>query len=327
MRISAGLSVLLLTAGLGACVSEPESLLTQQIAAGAAYTTFDEVQGGCLDSPNGVNCNHYVSKWDVYASGGPPKAGLSDGDYFFAVLTPGSQNGGFIDGANGNLSDRSVGGTVGDLGSGDAVENRTFHVMNHDISSYNGTHRHGVSPQGHPIIQLMVYDNTDNPGGVYILAVCSAGALSPKECKFDAFKIRPSCGDGALQEGEECDDGNHTDGDGCSANCTVERPHVEEPVCGNGKLELGEACDDGNHADGDGCSANCTIEVPVCGNGKLEGNEACDDGNYADGDGCSANCTIEVPVCGNGRVEAGEECDDGNCDNGDGCSSECKVEC
>jgi cysteine-rich repeat protein len=32
----------------------------------------------------------------------------------------------------------------------------------------------------------------------------------------------PFCGDGILDEGEECDDGNNVDGDGCSATCTVE---------------------------------------------------------------------------------------------------------
>mgnify|MGYP006273011213 CR=1 FL=1 len=32
------------------------------------------------------------------------------------------------------------------------------------------------------------------------------------------------------------------------------------PVCGNGILELGEECDDNNTVNGDGCSANCTIE-------------------------------------------------------------------
>lgn len=32
------------------------------------------------------------------------------------------------------------------------------------------------------------------------------------------------------------------------------------PVCGNGKVEAGEACDDGNTMPGDGCDASCKIE-------------------------------------------------------------------
>ena len=62
----------------------------------------------------------------------------------------------------------------------------------------------------------------------------------------------PRCGNGLLQPGEECDDGNVTGGDGCSAICEVE--------CGNGALDQGEGCDDGNTIDGDGCSSKCQIE-------------------------------------------------------------------
>jgi len=35
---------------------------------------------------------------------------------------------------------------------------------------------------------------------------------------------------------------------------------VANPECGNGEIELGEECDDGNVADGDGCSATCLDE-------------------------------------------------------------------
>jgi fibro-slime domain-containing protein len=130
-------------------------------------------------------------------------------------------------------------------------------------------------------------------------------------------------------------------------------------ICGDGALETGEECDDGNAIPGDGCSGICTIEpgyacptpglpcisivTQVCGNGKLEGSEACDDGNTISGDGCSAACTVEagwscsVPgqpctrtvspaVCGNGIVEAGEQCDDGNTVGQDGCSATCQLE-
>jgi cysteine-rich repeat protein len=95
------------------------------------------------------------------------------------------------------------------------------------------------------------------------------------------------CGDGFLDAGEECDDGNTTDGDGCSAACT------REPACGDAYTDAGEECDDGNTTDGDGCSATCTVE-PACGDGTQDAGEECDDGNTADGDGCSAACRSEA---------------------------------
>ena len=39
------------------------------------------------------------------------------------------------------------------------------------------------------LTQLAPFDNTTNGGGVYILAICTAGATSDSECKFDAFKV------------------------------------------------------------------------------------------------------------------------------------------
>lgn len=66
-----------------------------------------------------------------------------------------------------------------------------------------------------------------------------------------------TCGNLAITTGEECDDGNLIDGDGCDSNCTV-------TACGNGVITVGEQCDDGNLVDCDGCDSNCT--VTVCGN-------------------------------------------------------------
>lgn len=55
-----------------------------------------------------------------------------------------------------------------------------------------------------------------------------------------------------MNNGEQCDDHNMEDGDGCSSACQLE-------ICGNGHLDQGEECDDGDIENGDGCSSKCTI--------------------------------------------------------------------
>jgi len=123
------------------------------------------------------------------------------------------------------------------------------------------------------------------------------------------------CGDGHLDPGEQCDDGNTTGGDGCSAICNLEE-------CGNAIVDPGEDCDDGNLDVGDGCNDSCEIEA--CGNGVVDSGEQCDDGNTVIGDGCSDICNREE--CGNGIADPGEQCDDGNTAGGDGCSATCRIE-
>ncbi len=80
------------------------------------------------------------------------------------------------------------------------------------------------------------------------------------------------------------------------------------PVCGNGIVQSGESCDDGNSINEDFCTASC--QLAACGDGIVAtlAGEQCDDGNLADGDGCSSSCTLELtlPVCGNGIPESGE---------------------
>lgn len=42
--------------------------------------------------------------------------------------------------------------------------------------------------------------------------------------------------------------------------CTGILDQTEQPSCGNGRVEAGEECDDGNRAAGDGCSATCRAD-------------------------------------------------------------------
>lgn len=155
--------------------------------------------------------------------------------------------------------------------------------------------------------------------------------------------------------------------DGCTASCTAEGSEPIVAICGNGDLETGEDCDDGNTTNGDGCSDSClsegsdtcSMECSVsgdscvsdddcdvdagescgvvgsgcCGDGVVSGAEECDDSNTQSGDGCSASCLNEGSraaglTCGDGIVthdssSGGEECEDGNSRGGDGCSSIC----
>ena len=154
------------------------------------------------------------------------------------------------------------------------------------------------------------------------IAVCGNGNVEPGEACDDGNAVNgdgcdsnctaSACGNGIQAPNEACDDGNVVSGDGCDANCTV-------TACGNGIKTGAEGCDDGNPLNGDGCDTNCTVSA--CGNGVQAPNEACDDGNVTSGDGCDANCT--VTACGNGIATAGEQCDDANAVDGDGCDSNC----
>ena len=81
----------------------------------------------------------------------------------------------------------------------------------------------------------------------------------------------------------------------CGAACGTNNGDDTGALCGDGIMDPGEQCDDGNRTGGDGCSSICTNETPqaACGDGQLDADEACDDGNVASSDGCSATCAIE----------------------------------
>ncbi len=151
-------------------------------------------------------------------------------------------------------------------------------------------------------------------------------------CRFDTTECTsPGCGNGTVDSGEECDDGNQSNEDGCLNNC-------RSAECGDGYTYLGhEECDDGNLSNRDACLTNC--RNATCGDGFIrDGVEGCDDGDNDNGDGCSSTCSVETGwscegmpsqcefLCGNNRVDNGEECDDGNTVAGDGCSPDCRDE-
>lgn len=101
------------------------------------------------------------------------------------------------------------------------------------------------------------------------------------------------CGDGTVDEGEGCDDGNTDDTDTCTNACMM-------AVCGDGLVQVNvEACDDANMDETDACTSQC--KAPACDDQARNGNESDVDcgGSCADcqtgqmcgvDDDCVGNC-------------------------------------
>ena len=142
---------------------------------------------------------------------------------------------------------------------------------------------------------------------------------------------RSRCGDGQLDAGEQCDDGNRVDGDCCSSSCTFEavggsctddgNPCTDDRCDGAGSCTHdpradGFACDTGNDCVLSTCAQGVCVAGPPapagtscagasdpCGDNVCDGAGACTprpkpDGNPCnDGNDCTLNDTCQAGVC------------------------------
>jgi cysteine-rich repeat protein len=148
-----------------------------------------------------------------------------------------------------------------------------------------------------------------SPSGVPVGAACVDGSV-----------IVAGCGDGALDPGEQCDDGNTTDGDGCSAHC-----HVEPCYTCGGAPSLctpaadGTSCDDGLFCNGsDACTGGaCTVHSGNPCTANPVGTNICDE----------IDNTCGSSACGDGIVSGDEDCDvGGTCIGGMKAGTHCTAE-
>lgn len=157
--------------------------------------------------------------------------------------------------------------------------------------------------------------------GLIALACGEAPATKPQSTATDPTADLPgtpvysACGDGLLDAGEACDEGeanSDTEADACRLDCRL-------PACGDGVTDALETCDDAGTWGGDGCAAACTVEA-----GALEaepnegweaatpvelGPEATVNGSLPAGD---LDCwSIPVPECGAIEVIESGDCEPG----------------
>ncbi len=111
------------------------------------------------------------------------------------------------------------------------------------------------------------------------------------------WALATGCGDGVLDVGEDCDDGNTLGGDCCSSSCTFET--------------AGSTCtDDGDACTTDTCNGTGTCDHPAAADGS-----ACDDGiACTTGETCQAGtCLSSTPACDDNESCTVDTCEVSDC--------------
>ena len=212
--------------------------------------------------------------------------------------TQGNNRSGFLDAPALSADGRYVAFTSGANNLVPLDGNNVVDVMLHDRLT-GSTIRVDMNPDGTEADGASTLAASVSADGSVVVFASSATNLVADDTNFvqDVFAYVDTCGNGTLDAGEECDDGNRADGDCCSSSCTV--------------VAAGTACDDGNlctHSDTCDGSGSCVGADPV----------VC---SSASGQcGTAGSCDPATGACVGGPAPAGTPCDDGDlCTQSDTC--------
>ncbi len=183
-------------------------------------------------------------------------------------------------------------------------------------------------------------ENADGTLKERIGVSCTLACLHPGNSNGIIPNAEPGeniCGNGGIETevGEECDDRNNSDGDGCSSICLLEGANQEKsddprvPWCGSGTKTEGEECDinlplataQGNDNiniewSAVGCTQQCLHQGTALSQAFCEAHGAQELQIIGAAGGVQnvaladlPQCAQAISMCGNGIVEQGEECE------------------
>ena len=100
--------------------------------------------------------------------------------------------------------------------------------------------------------------------------------------------VTGECGNGVLEAGEDCDDGNLAAGDCCSSTCTIEPAST---VCraAAGTCDAAETCT--------GSSATCPADAPQPNGTSCDDGNACTSDESCQGGACTGGSVATCPLC------------------------------
>ena len=176
----------------------------------------------------------------------------------------------------------------------DGIDNNCVNGIDEGCSCTNGqTQQCGATDVGE-----CEYGTSTCSGGAWgpcigeitaVPEVCANGLDEDCDGTPDNGCIVSTCGNNIIESGEDCDDGDTSNGDGCNSSCGFEtgwncvgEPSVCSETCGDGLVVGGEECD-GSNLDGEDCASQL-------GSG-YTGTLTCSSCNF-NTSGCVAPCDI-----------------------------------